>query len=254
MQIKIIRKRTNRLYTEGELEINGKHYADTIEATETMAETGVYIVTKQIYDHIGHGNSWLESLKTRKVLIGEYLIPGIIVRSRQLYDRLLERVKKQKHPISLIITDDQCHPVAPTSHWESVTRNSKLTLIFVFTLLLLTACSTSRHVVVREASHDTLYINTLKHDSIYLYQGLETDRTNDTVVIREISREFKYQFLHDTMRIVKNDTIPVVHTVEKPVKYIPAIYKWSLGICIIFIIIALAVIAIRVISAIRVRL
>jgi len=120
--------------------------------------------------------------------------------------------------------------------------------------LILAGCGTS-HTIVKELSHDTLYVNTIQYDSVYLYQNTETDRSKDTVLIHDILREYKYKFLKDTVRVVRIDSIPVIHTVKvtKTVKHVPAIYKWSLGISITLLIIALAIIVIRFISLISVR-
>jgi len=118
MEIRLIRKSTNSLYTEGELIVNGMHYADTVEATDVMHDTGVYIVTRQFRRYIGHGNSWRESHKDGKILIGEQTIPGIVTSSRPLFDRLADRVKKSKRPIVLIISDYDCRTVKPSNHWK----------------------------------------------------------------------------------------------------------------------------------------
>lgn len=120
--------------------------------------------------------------------------------------------------------------------------------------LILAGCGTS-HTLVKELSHDTLYMNTIQYDSVYLYQNTETDRSKDTVLIHDILREYKYKFLKDTVRVVSIDSIPVIHEVEivKTERYIPSVYKWSLGICIVLIVIILVMITIRVIRIIRVR-
>lgn len=101
---------------------------------------------------------------------------------------------------------------------------------------ILCGCSSLHRVaVVTEATHDTLYLSNVQYDSIYVFQDHQIDRSSDTVVIREVLRENRYKLIHDTARIVKVDSIPVIHEVEvvKTEKYIPKFYKWLLAICII---------------------
>jgi len=121
--------------------------------------------------------------------------------------------------------------------------------------LILAGCGTSRQVSIVERSvHDTLYLNKIQYDSIFIDNYQTTDRINDTVYLEKVRLEYKYKFLKDTVRVVSVDSIPVIHTVKvtKTVKHVPTIYKWSLGISITLLIIALAIIVIRLISAIRV--
>jgi len=128
--------------------------------------------------------------------------------------------------------------------------------------LFLTGCKSLHNVqIVEHAKHDTLYINTLQHDSVYMKNDhIEEYRPSlvpsapfltrvDTLIIHDKEREYRYRFLRDTTRIVKIDSIPVVHEVEvvKHERYIPAAYKWALGICIMAIVIVIMIIVIRII-------
>lgn len=237
MQIKLNRKSTNSLYTSGELIVNGIRFADTVESTEGMLDPGVYCITKKFRDFIGHGNSWRESQTTHTIIIGENCVTGIVTGSRPLYDHLLDRVKKSKRPVVLIITDEDCQTVQPISHWTSLKRH--LSPVFFLFLLLLTGCNTlHRTQVVEHATHDTLYVNALHYDSIYIDNRQVIDRSSDTVYIHDILRENHYKLLRDTVRVTKTDSIPVIHEVQvtKTERYIPSVYKWSLGICIVSLI------------------
>ena len=93
--------------------------------------------------------------------------------------------------------------------------------------------------VVREVSRDTLYLSNVQYDSIYVFQDHLTDRSRDTIYIRDVQYEYKYKLLRDTIYRTQIDTIPVVKTVEvvKTERYVPTIYKWSLGILIVIIIV-----------------
>ena len=109
-------------------------------------------------------------------------------------------------------------------------------LFYVFVLVfVLTGCGTTRQVqVVERVSRDTLYLSNVQYDSIYVYQDHLTDRSRDTVYVKDVQYEYKYKLLRDTVYRTQIDTIPVIREVEvvKTERYVPTIYKWSLGVCI----------------------
>ena len=114
---------------------------------------------------------------------------------------------------------------------------------FVYILLtacILTGCSSLRQIqVVERVSRDTLYLRNVQYDSIYVFQDHLTDRSRDTIYIRDVQYEYKYKLLRDTVYRTQIDTIPIVREVEvvKTERYVPAIYKWSLGILILIVIV-----------------
>lgn len=125
----------------------------------------------------------------------------------------------------------------------------KSVFVFVF-VFVLTGCATTRQVqVVREVSRDTIYLNHIQYDSIFVenqsfrdyrpsLQGGDGGRP-DTVYLEKSHIEYKYKLLRDTVRVVQIDSIPVIRTVEvvKTERYVPIIYKWSLGILIVIVIV-----------------
>ena len=54
---------------------------------------------------------------------------------------------------------------------------------------------------------DTVYITSQQYDSIYIYNDKTLDRTKDTVYLRELSTEYRYKLLRDTLRIIETDTM-----------------------------------------------
>ena len=120
-------------------------------------------------------------------------------------------------------------------------------LFYVFVLVfVLTGCGTTRQVqVVERVSRDTLYLSNVQYDSVYVFQDHLTDRSRDTVYVKDVQYEYKYKFLRDTVYRTQIDTIPVIKTVEvvKTERYVPGIYKWSLGVCITLIILIVLSIA-----------
>lgn len=101
--------------------------------------------------------------------------------------------------------------------------------------MAISGCATTRQIqVVERVSRDTLYLSNVQYDSIYVFQDHLTDRSRDTVYVKDVQYEYKYKLLRDTVYKVQIDTIPVIREVEvvKTERYVPGIYKWSLGVCI----------------------
>lgn len=103
-------------------------------------------------------------------------------------------------------------------------------LVWISALLLFTS-STSRHIqtqLVEKVSKDTIYLSNIQYDSIYVLHNKYTDRSKDTLLIKETNIEYRYKLLRDTIRIVQRDSIPyeVRITEAKKVRYIPPWCKW----------------------------
>ena len=95
--------------------------------------------------------------------------------------------------------------------------NYKLYVLLLLTLLTVYSCSTSRHVtqLVERTSVDTVYLSNVQYDSIYVYQDHQLDRTRDTVYLRDVSVEYRYRLLRDTIYKVQHDSIPYQVTVTE---------------------------------------
>lgn len=117
----------------------------------------------------------------------------------------------------------------------------KKAFIILFTLLVCCSCGSTKVAtqIVRESSVDTVYLSNVQYDSVYVFKDHLTDRSRDTIYIRDVQYEYKYKFLRDTIYRVQMDTIPIIREVEvvKTERYVPGIYKWSLGILIVIIIV-----------------
>ncbi len=144
MIIKIERKITNRLYTEGKIIVNGKPIANTEENTCTMLPGGIYhIQLRYAAEHeryiailaeplkgmlhvpntlskIYASGSYLNARKHNVICIGEPLIPGALTKGGKILSRLIDRIEKAEarhEAVSLIISDDDVRSVAPARHW-----------------------------------------------------------------------------------------------------------------------------------------
>lgn len=154
MEVYIKRQTINELYTEGCIFINGEKQTHTVESTEHMLPVGKYLVklvTKNAHKReleiftpegrlvgwrIGIAHSWIGSRKQRTVSIGQPLIPGVVYKATEIYERIVKRLEKckaRKEIINLIIDESHLVQNQPISHWtkppcacspKSVTRNA----------------------------------------------------------------------------------------------------------------------------------
>ena len=89
-------------------------------------------------------------------------------------------------------------------------------LLALLSALVLTGCVTRRQLqVVERITHDTLYQSNVHYDSIYIFQDRQLDRSRDTVYLRDVSVEYRYRHLRDTIYKVQHDSIPYQVTVTE---------------------------------------
>ena len=89
-------------------------------------------------------------------------------------------------------------------------------LLALLSALVLTGCVTRRQLqVVDRITHDTLYQSNVHYDSIYIFQDRQLDRSRDTVYLRDVSVEYRYRHLRDTIYKVQHDSIPYQVTVTE---------------------------------------
>ena len=89
-------------------------------------------------------------------------------------------------------------------------------LLALLSALVLTGCATRRQLqVVERTSVDTVYLSNVQYDSIYIFQDHQLDRSRDTVYLRDVSVEYRYRHLRDTIYKVQHDSIPYQVTVTE---------------------------------------
>jgi len=118
--------------------------------------------------------------------------------------------------------------------------------------LILIGCSTQRQVVtqlVHDVRTDTVYLSNMQYDSIYIFQDRSSDyhlnpsnplkpSETDTLYIKDVSIEYRYKLLRDTVKVIQRDSIPyqvtVVETKEvtRPRTTFDIISYWCFGIVI----------------------
>ena len=89
-------------------------------------------------------------------------------------------------------------------------------LLALLSALVLTGCATRRQLqVVERTSVDTVYLSNVQYDSIYIFQDRQLDRSRDTVYLRDVSVEYRYRHLRDTIYKVQHDSVPYQVTVTE---------------------------------------
>lgn len=95
-------------------------------------------------------------------------------------------------------------------------KRQLIILLALLSALVLTGCATRRQLqVVDRTSVDTVYLSNVQYDSIYIFQDRQLDRSRDTVYLRDVSVEYRYRHLRDTIYKVQHDSIPYQVTVTE---------------------------------------
>ena len=111
-------------------------------------------------------------------------------------------------------------------------RSSIFFIIALLSALVLTGCASHRPLSqpVEHVTRDTLYLSNVQYDSIYVFRDRFTDRSRDTVYLRDVSVEYRYRLLRDTVYKTQIDSIPVIREVEV-VREVPRPKTWFDRLC-----------------------
>lgn len=105
----------------------------------------------------------------------------------------------------------------------------QLFAILITLLLVCCSCGSTKMVtqLVEHVQKDTIYLSNIQYDSIYIFQERDRDYHRglgtlergtlepDTVFIKDVSIEYRYKLLRDTVCIVQRDSIPYEVTVTE---------------------------------------
>lgn len=92
MEIVIVRGDHKSWGIDGHLYINRKRICDTVEHPTHHLQQGNYHICLD-NNPFRHGDGALAN-KQREIIVGKYLLPGVVTQSQATYDRLYERLKK----------------------------------------------------------------------------------------------------------------------------------------------------------------
>ena len=115
MNIVITRTKIGSLVTDGMLEIDGKSFCNTAEATFHRLPTGKYTIVTRKDSHYARKMPFIEkrsqtttqqpsapiapgngayALADATILVGKALVPGVMLQTRECFDMLYERIRK----------------------------------------------------------------------------------------------------------------------------------------------------------------
>ena len=105
-----------------------------------------------------------------------------------------------------------------------VMKKGLFCFIFVVACTLF-GCATSRPTsqVVEASLRDTVYVNKVLYDSVYIDNWYYTYHKADTVVVEKTKLEYRYKVLRDTVFRARTDSVPVIREMEvvREVKHVP---------------------------------
>ena len=104
-------------------------------------------------------------------------------------------------------------------------KNYLLFILSLVTFCTFIGCRSAKQAaqLIREVRTDTLYLSNVQYDSIFVFKDKLTDRTKDTVYIKDSILEYRYRLLRDTVYQTRVDSIPVIREVEvvREVRHLP---------------------------------
>lgn len=107
-------------------------------------------------------------------------------------------------------------------------------------LLVLCSCKT-KYVPVETVKIDTIYINKLQRDSIYMYDSVFVKDKGDTVFVEKYKYLYRDKLVRDTLYINRTDSIQTPYPVEKELtkwqQFRMDFGVWAIGIVIITILV-----------------
>ena len=121
-------------------------------------------------------------------------------------------------------------------------KNYLLFILSLVTFCTFIGCRSAKQAtqLVREVHTDTLYLSNVQYDSIFVFKDKLTDRTKDTVYIKDSILEYRYRLLRDTVYQTRVDSIPILREVEvvREVRHIPwyaKVLSWIGALAIILL-------------------
>lgn len=119
-------------------------------------------------------------------------------------------------------------------------------LLLNFIIILLTAaicsgCRTIEYYPLETVRHDTVYIQSLKLDSILVKDSVHITEKGDTVTEFRLKYIYKYKDRTDTLYLSKVDTVSVPYPVEKELTKWQSVKVdyggWAIALVFVFILI-----------------
>lgn len=130
-------------------------------------------------------------------------------------------------------------------------------LLAFICILTLASCSLSRKTIKQEERRDSASVRTefvwqVKqiHDSIYLRDSVFVEKKGDTIYLNKWRTHYRERLIHDTLVVVKSDTIRIKKWQVKEVIKSPSFFQmwraYIIGAMAILFIIACAFVAYKI--------
>ena len=131
-------------------------------------------------------------------------------------------------------------------------KNYHLFILSLVTFCTFIGCKSAKQAaqLIREVRTDTLYLSSQHYDSIYVSRDHFTDRSRDTVYIKDSILEYRYKLLRDTVYQTRVDSIPILREVEV-VREVPRKRNWIDYLCYTITAILSGLLLIRVLRYLR---
>ena len=111
---------------------------------------------------------------------------------------------------------------------SSILAGIILGLIACALITLCNSCTTTKYVPVIEHHTDTVMVNKVQKDSIFMHDSVEIRIAGDTVTIDRWHTKYISKEVHDTIYQSKTDSVPAPYPVEV-IKEVPAeLTMWEL--------------------------
>ena len=95
----------------------------------------------------------------------------------------------------------------------------RVLILGLLSVVLLVGCTTTRYVPVPSVSVDSVYVDRWLRDSVYLKDSVFVNQwtQGDTVFVDKVVTRYKYKdrLRHDTVAVVRVDSVRVPYPVEK---------------------------------------
>lgn len=122
-----------------------------------------------------------------------------------------------------------------------INKVSRCIVLAPFMCLLLVCSCKTKYVPVETVKIDTIYINKLQRDSIYMYDSVFVKDKGDTVFVEKYKYLYRDKLVRDTLYINRTDSIQTPYPVEKELtkwqQFRMDFGVWAIGIVIITILV-----------------
>lgn len=108
-------------------------------------------------------------------------------------------------------------------------RRAQFIVVIILLMSAICSCRSVRYVPVETVRSDTVYLNRVQLDSVYVMDSVFIDRAGDTI------REWRYRYIYkykdkiDTVYVARTDSVQVPYPVEVVEYKTPQWCWWTLG-------------------------